>query len=60
VALFAHIGGFLGGLLLIRPLLKKRAQRETFEGAGWRPPPRRPRSRPLSRSRYESWRDRSS
>jgi membrane associated rhomboid family serine protease len=60
VALFAHIGGFLGGLLLIRPLVKKRAQRETFEWAGWQPPPRRPRSRAGSRSRYENWRDRSS
>lgn len=58
VALFAHIGGFLGGLLLIRPLLKKRAPRETFEWAGWRPPPRR--GRPVSRSRYQDWRDRAS
>jgi membrane associated rhomboid family serine protease len=58
VALFAHIGGFLGGLLLIRPLVKKRPQRESFEWAGWRPPPRQ--ARPLTRSRYENWRDRSS
>jgi membrane associated rhomboid family serine protease len=58
VALFAHIGGFLGGLLLVRPLLKKRAPRESFEWAGWRPPARP--ARPLSRSRYENWRDRSS
>lgn len=54
VALFAHIGGFLGGLLLIRPLVRKRPRRETSQWAGWRPPPRRP----LSRSRYENWRDR--
>lgn len=58
VALFAHIGGFLGGLLLVRPLLKKRARRETFEWAGWRPPPRAGRA--VSRSRYENWRDRAS
>lgn len=58
VALFAHIGGFLGGLLLVKPLLKKRAERESFEWAGWRPPPKR--TRPISRSRYENWRDRSS
>jgi membrane associated rhomboid family serine protease len=58
VALFAHIGGFLGGLLLVKPLLKKRAGRETFEWAGWRPPPKK--TRPISRSRYERWRDRAS
>jgi membrane associated rhomboid family serine protease len=54
VAFFAHIGGFLTGLLLIRPLLGGRTQQASFEWAGWRPPPRRP----ASRSRYEAWRDR--
>jgi membrane associated rhomboid family serine protease len=54
VAFFAHIGGFLAGLLLIRPLLSGRPRHPTFEWAGWRPPPRRAGSR----SRYEAWRDR--
>ncbi len=54
VAFFAHIGGFLAGLLLVRPLLSGRTRREAFEWTGWRPPPRRP----AARSRYEAWRDR--
>lgn len=54
VALFAHIGGFLAGLLLIRPL-KKPEPRPSFQWAGWRPPPRS--RRPAERSRYEAWRD---
>jgi membrane associated rhomboid family serine protease len=39
VAFFAHIGGFIVGLLLIRPLLvgRERAPRERW--SGWRPPP---------------------
>jgi membrane associated rhomboid family serine protease len=56
VAFFAHIGGFLAGLLLVRPLLGGRDRRESFQWAGWRPPPRAPRS--VSRSRYDAWRDR--
>ena len=54
VAFFAHLGGFLAGLLLIRPLLAGRTRRPAFEWAGWQPPPRGP----VSRSRYEAWRDR--
>jgi membrane associated rhomboid family serine protease len=54
VAFFAHIGGFVAGLLLIRPL-RKPEPRRAFEWAGWRPPPRSRRS--TSRSRYEAWRD---
>ena len=53
VAFFAHIGGFIAGLLLIRPFLRGRSRRDSFQWAGWRPPPRRP----VSRSRYEAWRD---
>jgi len=53
VAFFAHIGGFVAGLLLIRPLMVK-PRSHAFEWAGWRPPPRRP----ASRTRYEAWRDR--
>jgi len=54
VAFFAHIGGFLAGLLLIRPLRKQRP-RESFQWAGWRPPSRP--ARRVSRSRYDAWRD---
>jgi membrane associated rhomboid family serine protease len=54
IAFMAHIGGFLGGLLLIRPLHAGRGRRESSRWDGWRPPPRRP----VSRSRYEAWRDR--
>ncbi|HEY6079575.1 MAG TPA: rhomboid family intramembrane serine protease [Polyangiaceae bacterium] len=53
VAFFAHIGGFIAGLLLVRPLLSGRSRRDSYQWAGWRPPPKRP----LSRSRYEAWRD---
>jgi membrane associated rhomboid family serine protease len=56
VALFAHIGGFLAGLLFTRPMLRGRARRDSFQWVGWRPPPRAPR--PLPRSRYDAWRDR--
>ena len=41
VALFAHIGGFVAGLLLVRPFLSGRSRRDSFQWAGWRPPPRR-------------------
>src|SRR5687768_16959543 len=41
VAFFAHIGGFVAGLLLVRPFLHGRARRESFQWTGWRPPPRR-------------------
>jgi rhomboid family protein len=54
VALFAHIGGFLVGLLLIRPL-RKPTERQSFQWAGFRQPTRS--QRPVSRSRYDAWRD---
>jgi len=54
VAFFAHIGGFVAGLLLVRPLRSGRGPRESSQWEGWRPPPRRP----SSRARYEAWRDR--
>jgi len=40
VAFFAHIGGFLSGLLLIRPLLTGRMPVERARYRGFRPPPR--------------------
>lgn len=54
VAFFAHIGGFIAGLLLVRPMLANRSQRESFQWAGWRPPERS--HKPLSQSRYDAWR----
>lgn len=54
IAFMAHIGGFVGGLLLVRPLHAGRGRRESSRWDGWRPPPRRQ----TSRSRYEAWRDR--
>jgi membrane associated rhomboid family serine protease len=53
VAFFAHIGGFVAGLLMIRPWLAGRARPESFQWQGWRPPARRP----VTRSRYDAWRD---
>jgi len=42
VAVFAHIGGFLAGLLLVKPMrLKQRAQSRR-DWQGWRRPPRPP------------------
>jgi len=49
-AFFAHIGGFLGGMLLVRPLIRRRRD-DLGRWEGWRQPTRR------SRSRYEAWRD---
>jgi membrane associated rhomboid family serine protease len=54
VAFFAHIGGFLVGLLLVKPFSAQRPRRDSFQWSGWRPPARRT---PLSRSRYQAWRD---
>ncbi len=53
VAFFAHIGGFLAGLLLVRPFLAGRGRASGSQWSSWQAP-RRPRS---ARSRYEAWRD---
>jgi membrane associated rhomboid family serine protease len=42
VAFFAHIGGFLAGLLLIRPFLGRRPRQHPGDWQGWRPPRRGP------------------
>jgi membrane associated rhomboid family serine protease len=39
VAVFAHIGGFVAGLLLIRPLHAGRERISRERWSGWRPPP---------------------
>lgn len=48
-AFFAHIGGFLAGMLLVRPFLRRRVDLGRWQG--FRHPPRR------GRTRYEIWRD---
>jgi membrane associated rhomboid family serine protease len=64
VAFFAHIGGFVVGLLLIRPALIGRQKRPARRWTGWRPPPRsggggaggwRPPRDPRSRSSHPFW-----
>jgi len=55
VAFFAHIGGFLAGLLLVKPFLVGRQRHDSYQWSGFRPPERQLKA---SRSRYESWRDR--
>jgi membrane associated rhomboid family serine protease len=42
VAFFAHIGGFIVGMVLIRPALAGRRRVKAERWHGWRPPPKRP------------------
>ncbi len=41
-AFFAHLGGFLAGLLLVRPMMRGRSHRDSRRWEGWRDPPRPP------------------
>lgn len=41
-AWFAHIGGFLAGLVLLRVFMIGRTKQQADRWSGWRPPPRRP------------------
>jgi membrane associated rhomboid family serine protease len=41
VAFFAHIGGFLAGLLLVHLFMSGRPRRQAEKWSGWRSPPRR-------------------
>jgi len=54
VAFFAHVGGFIAGLLVVKPLCGRRAPVEEARWSGWRPPPR-PR-RPEPRPRFGDYR----
>lgn len=47
VAFFAHVGGFLSGLLLVRPLHSGRPRHERDRWSGWRAP-----ERAAARGRY--------
>jgi membrane associated rhomboid family serine protease len=40
VAFFAHIGGFLAGLLIVKPMRQQTASEDRRAWAGWNPPPR--------------------
>jgi membrane associated rhomboid family serine protease len=42
VAFFAHVGGFIAGLLLVHFFMAGRTKREADKWTGWRPPARRP------------------
>jgi membrane associated rhomboid family serine protease len=42
VAVFAHIGGFLAGLLLVKPMRQRQVIHERRDWQGWRRPPRSP------------------
>jgi membrane associated rhomboid family serine protease len=42
VAVFAHIGGFLAGLLLVKPMRLKQRIQPRRDWHGWRKPPRSP------------------
>jgi membrane associated rhomboid family serine protease len=41
VAFFAHVGGFVAGLLLVHLFMAGRAKRQADKWSGWRPPSRR-------------------
>jgi membrane associated rhomboid family serine protease len=49
VAFFAHLGGFVAGLVLVRLLFDDREQRRRQEWDEWQPPPRIRQERPESR-----------
>ncbi|HEX9621045.1 MAG TPA: rhomboid family intramembrane serine protease [Polyangiaceae bacterium] len=51
VAFFAHIGGFIAGLLGVRPFMAGRHKAEADQWHGWRPPPRRIATSPWRSSR---------
>jgi membrane associated rhomboid family serine protease len=42
VAFFAHLGGFLGGLLIVKPMRLQLPAEDRRAWQGWRPPPRPP------------------
>lgn len=50
VAFFAHLGGFVAGLLLVRPLLAGRERQQRRRWSGFRPARQRPR--PIERIRW--------
>jgi membrane associated rhomboid family serine protease len=57
VAFFAHIGGFIAGLLLIRPAMAGRRKAPSSRWHGWQPPPgsREDRWHPPKADRWDRW-----
>jgi membrane associated rhomboid family serine protease len=55
VAFFAHIGGFVAGLVLIRPSMAGRRKTEARRWDGWRPPPARPTRRGERGEHRDPW-----
>jgi membrane associated rhomboid family serine protease len=63
VAFFAHIGGFLAGLIAVKPFCRGRERRDLRAWSGWRPPPRQirrawptdPRRRPRGFYDRDGW-----
>jgi membrane associated rhomboid family serine protease len=57
VAFFAHLGGFVFGLLTVKLLMLGRSERETRRWEGWRPPPRGHRVRRIGHDgpRRDPW-----
>jgi membrane associated rhomboid family serine protease len=60
VAFFAHLGGFVAGLVLVRVLFDDRDRRRRADADAWRPPPRihlvrDEWRRPPGRGRYPRW-----
>jgi membrane associated rhomboid family serine protease len=55
VAFFAHLGGFVAGAVLLRPMRRGRRRVRRDAWAGWRPPPRGPGAGGGSGHRRDPW-----
>jgi membrane associated rhomboid family serine protease len=55
VAFWAHIGGFVVGLLLVKPFMLARTAATPDPWQGWRPPPRLGPQHPQPRSQRDPW-----
>src|SRR5262249_16456516 len=54
-AFFAHIGGFVAGLFLVRLFMHGKVRRDHDRWSGWRPPQRRAPSYPTGPRRSDPW-----
>lgn len=55
IAFFAHIGGFVAGMLLVRGAVKGRPRLDRGRWSGWRAPPRRSSRASWSANTSRSW-----
>jgi membrane associated rhomboid family serine protease len=55
IAFFAHIGGFIAGMLLVRRAVKGRPRIDRGRWSGWRPPPRGSSRGSWSANTSRSW-----